>query len=502
MDKGGRESDTVPTVVPGAHITTSNISTHRRRRHPTDCASTRRSIKAQQKLHDLPTFIANQRAKEAKRRAKQSHKSLADHANRHIAALQLIADPMHDPDFQSLLQRINEDFSAATDYTDNSPTIRHLLANNELFQITDSMYIEDEHTLKVGGIEELYKQRISALKFLGMERHLLRRWLTELVPHRVEATMDLLENGCSVHMLPSWQPNGFVSVRNGKESELYTAIAEHAAAKLRREGRNVILRMDQVHASVLQRLNGVPTVMSQIDNKIPRVCHHLSKGNKTHPSYNDSVDSPAHLSKYPRERLITLHKLADMCHAMKTKHPNCKYLHAAIVDIRGAYQQFLVSYEKFLLIWNKFNILRDGVAVSMLQGGLVGTFGDGHAGDIWNVIGSLLDELHNLESAHNLWVSKIYVDDTTIIAPPYVSTSTPSEPPFMFTEAGGSVLDPIPGAPQFEPNVRYIIHDAVCNHRDNAARLLGPNATEDKKTLLSSGYVVSIGRHLNLQYDQ
>ena len=50
---------------------------------------------------------------------------------------------MHDPDFQSLLQRINEDFSAATDYTDNSPTIRHLLANNELFQITDSMYIED-----------------------------------------------------------------------------------------------------------------------------------------------------------------------------------------------------------------------------------------------------------------------------------------------------------------------------------------------------------------------
>ena len=150
-----------------------------------------------------------------------------------------------------------------------------------------------------------------------------------------------------------------------------------------------------------------------------------------------------------------------MCHTMKTLHPNCKYLHAAIVDIRGAYQQFLVSYDKFLLIWNKFTILRDNIRVTMLQGGLVGTFGDGHAGDIWNVIGSLLDELHNLEAAHNMWMSKIYVDDTTIIAPPYISTSPPAEPPFMFAEAGGSTLDPLPGVSQFQPGTRYVIHDAV-----------------------------------------
>ena len=99
-------------------------------------------------------------------------------------------------------------------------------------------------------------------------------------------------------------------------------------------------------------------------------------------------------------------------------------------------------------------------------------------------------------------MSKIYVDDTTIIAPPYISASSPPEPPFMFKDAGGHVLPPIPGVPQFDSNTRYVIHDAVCNHRDNAARILGPNATEDKKTIFSSGYVVSIGWHLNLQYSQ
>jgi len=106
------------------------------------------------------------------------------------------------------------------------------------------MYIEDERVLHSAGIEELYKQRINALKFLGMERHLLRDWLTRLVSNRVEATMDLLKNGCSIHMLPTWKVNGVVPVCNGKESELYATIAEHAAAKLRREGCNVILHMD------------------------------------------------------------------------------------------------------------------------------------------------------------------------------------------------------------------------------------------------------------------
>ena len=300
--------------------------------------------------------MLNQRARETKRKLRRQGLTRDDEIERHLHALQTITDPSGTADFTALLAKLQEEYDNPTDYTDNSPTITAMTTSGELLQVTDDMFLADELTLlEHGTLEGLYKSRIDKLKFMGLPRPELLTWLQQRVPHRVANVMSLLTTGCTIHMKPEWKVNGFKGVLNGKDSELYTSIAQHAAAKLHNDGRIVLLRLKSMADSFLTQLNGIPTVMAHNENKIPRVCHHLSKGTKANPSYNDMIDFEAHLRTYPRAPLITLGTLADAAHAMREDHPDCEYLHAAIMDVRTAYQQFLVSYDKFVLIWNKFD---------------------------------------------------------------------------------------------------------------------------------------------------
>jgi hypothetical protein len=67
-------------------------------------------------------------------------------------------------------------------------------------------------------------------------------------------------------------------------------------------------------------------------------------------SYNDGVDSVAHLLKYPCDALPTLHDICEMICCVRDAYPECECMDGATVDVRTAYNQYTVQPAKAKLL--------------------------------------------------------------------------------------------------------------------------------------------------------
>ena len=405
--------------------------------------------------------------------------------------------------FGERLQLIRQAAEASlTDFVDSSPQVQAMLTTDppQLRQVSDNMFLGDEEILRVHGLKALYDSKIERLRYRGFNRDQVVDWLRATVPHRVHDIMDLMDHGQRLIMQPGWRANGGEGVQNSRDYSTHKAVVEHAAAKQHGAGRSVLLRESRVDKDIVRELNFFPILTAIKANAPNRVCVHMSKGTPAYPAYNELVDKERHLAAYPRDPLPTLGDIANMLGRIRERFPDAGYLHAAVIDVASAYQQYFVSYEKFKVVWTKFQVVRDRLAVCLLQGYAVGTFGDMGGGDTWGNFRSVLDELHNAIS--ELWASCTYVDDTVAAAAPCPTDLPPGRERHFYTTAGGTVAEPAPGCPPFCDGVEYAIHSAVIEHRENVARLFGRDATEDKKVTLYIGRLVALGWEFDLRYSE
>ena len=404
-----------------------------------------------------------------------------------------------DPEFQEYLAGVHAQYTFDTDYTDSSDNVRRMQEEGLLSVVTDKMLQEDEDLYLSGGLEALHRAKVDAFAFSGMPQTELRAWLQEKAPQKVDLVMDLMSHGQRAFMLKGFTPNGFDEIRNGAKYELHRKIFEKNAADLHKANKAILIKKTVLKVGDLAQLHGAILLPVEKDGgkSCPRIVTHMSHSTRSHPSYNDSVDMDRHLKAYRRRKLPMLKDFADLLCEMKEHFPGVKFLHAAVIDAASAFETYPLSFEKCKLVWSLIDILRDGEVMQVYKGGVAGMFGDRGAGDSWDVLGDLLDELHN--AASTLFKSKTYVDDLGAFAPPLVSDVDPSVPRWHYKDTRDVTPSTLPGC-EMCPGTRYAIMDAVVEARDNLARLAGPNSTKLKKVKIYSGYAELLGWHFDLRY--
>lgn len=452
-------------------------------------------------------FIRRRREKEMKRRLRKANSlgTVSSITERGWAALSAIAGHLKDHGtamsgvFQVYLDNINARFSADVDYSDSSASVRNLREEGKMRSISTTMLEADERIYAAGGMRALYQSKVAAFIFnTGLKEDQLEAWLWKKAPSHCIRVMYLLRHGQLAAMLPSFKPNGFVGVKNNSLYESHKCIHEENAVGLWEAGKAALLRAPVVTADDKAQLMGYRVHPVPKFESMHRIVTHMSFGTAAHPSYNSSVNWEDHLSVYPRYPLVTVHQLADIACALRREFPAAGFLHGAVVDAKGAYEIFPVSFEKFLLLWSQLDICLDGEVIRVLKGAVAGMFGDAGAGDTWDIIAKCLGDIHN--RASKLFKSRTYVDDMIIFAPPVISDVDPAKVRHFYFNADDVIPRVREGASALVPGTRYAIIDAVVEARENLACMAGPGSTTLKKTKIFSGFLEGIGWEFDLRY--
>ena len=461
------------------------------------------------------------RAREARRRTRKAVADVltqvqagTDEESTGWAAIRQIAEFLsegkiaHDNDFKKRLDDIRREFATEREFHDDSAEIQRMLTSDppELEQLQDHSWLADEMIYRRpgGGLEELYKARVQKLSFRGLPENELLEWLTRRAYPYAHRIVDLMKHGQETCMTESFQPNG----GNHGKRRIVNNPAYHAArhviednyVKLWRQRRAIIIREPMMTPADLARLHLHTIFAVPNPGKLCRIVVHMSKGTRSSPSYNESVDMERHKRLYPRDPLPKLSTYADWLHKFKEKFPNAGFLHAAVVDAKSAFQQFPLSSEKFQLVWMRLQVKRGAEWIHLLVGHVVGTFGDIGAGDTWGLVAACLQHIHNLVS--ELWSSLTYVDDMAIIAAPVPFDQQPARR--VFYQAPNTATPPMYAEDtqryKMIPEVHYAIHEAVIEARDNLAILFGKESSEDRKTKIFVACLEAVGWHFDLRY--
>ncbi len=495
-----------PIPPPATRESYSNFTTWRAANVETVATPSRPTVLVSAETDSL-AYQARRRAKSAAKNLRKANRNgpAASITERGWAALTAISGHLQthgtvfSPAFQSYLDEINVRFSADSDYSDTSANIPILRAQGKLRTVTSAMLAADERAYAAGGLRALYQQKVAAFVFnTGLDRVRLRQWLDARAPLHTAKVMDLLINGQRALMKPEFKPNGFVGVKNNNLYESHKCIHEENAVGLWEAGKAVLLRAPTVAKSDVAQMMGYRVHPVPKFESVDRIVTHMSYGTAQSPSYNDSIDWDQHYDFYPRFPLVTVNQLADIACDMRREFPNARFLHGAVIDAKGAYEIFPLSYEKFLLLWSQLDIVLDGESVRVFKGAVAGMFGDAGAGDTWDIIAKCLSDIHN--AASKLFKSRTYVDDMIVFAPPVPSDVDPSKERFFYSNADDVVPRVREGALPLAPGTRYAIIDAVVEARENLACMAGPASTTLKKTKIFSGFLEGIGWDFDLRY--
>ena len=409
-------------------------------------------------------------------------------------------------EFNNKLLILAATFQCESDSSDTSPRVIAMRAENPpaLQTIPDALIRDDEALYRKGGLEHLFEKRAQTLRFRGLPEKELIKWLAMRVcpeDDLYKRAIDLITHGQRTAMSTTFTPNGgFRGARPVANTSLYHShriVIEHDAYSLLKCHKAVILRYSSIKPVDRARLHIHTLFAVPKQGSLARVVTNMSYGNAASPSYNSSVDMSRHMSLYPRPVLPMLGDFATMFCKMRERFPNCAYLHGAVVDARTAFQLFHHTFEKFLLVWTKLQLLRGSDWVHVLVGKLCGTFGDTGAGDSWDVFAALLQHLHSIASS--LWASMTYVDDMTIVAPPFTSDRPHTHRHYYSTANFGS-FQSVPVHPPYDVSRRYVILDAIIEARENLACFFGQDSSEDRKTKLFCGCLESVGWYFDLRY--
>ena len=318
--------------------------------------------------------LRKQAAGAAKRLRKANRNSQTSVTVRGWAALESVAIKLErhgtafTPEFTEYLHRINTRFSADNDYSDSSSTVQNMLKKGQLKKITSDMLLRDEQLYRTDTLEGLYRHKVASFAFKGMGKEQLQGWLAERAPQHAEAVMDLMTNGQRVFMQEDFVPNGFKGIKNNSLYESHKIIHEDNAVTLWEAGKAILLPYQCMAKEDLAQLMGYKVHPVPKFESVDRIVTNMSYGTDEHPSYNDRIDWDEHFAAYLRDTLVTLRNIADIVCRMKCDFPHAGFLHAAVIDAKGAYEIFPLSFDKCKLVWSMLDAVVDGEDVRILKG--------------------------------------------------------------------------------------------------------------------------------------
>jgi hypothetical protein len=173
-----------------------------------------------------------------------------------------------------------------------------------------------------------------------------------LIRPRILVVMD---SGQPAIMLAEFQPNGGVSFTQGMKYKSHQYLCAHDIATRQREGRMVVLCVSDL--PTLQDLYCFCITTALKFQSVDWFCFDLTSAIGGCLSYNDGVDSVAHLLKYFRDVLPNLHDICEMVCGVWDAYPECEYLDGVTVDVRTAYNQHQVQPSKAKLLDTFFTSL-------------------------------------------------------------------------------------------------------------------------------------------------
>jgi len=269
----------------------------------------------------------------------------------------------------------------------------------------------DQKLIAGSNLDELITIASAPLRLKGESAEQLRTSFRQQSGcHKV---IDILNVGQRICTGPDFRPNGGVETSNSMKYNKMRPICNNAMLKLVEKGRAIVFSKDALLTSnrlrelVVNRLTWAP---KSGDCK-GRTCVDSSTGSINHPSLNDSMNTTLSDALYPKRDLPTLHDIAELACEQRRRYPG-KQLSGATMDVSLAYNQFpqSIASAKQHAVQLKVDI-EGGGTISLIAIILVGAFGDKIAGDIYNQIGNLLDEKHNIKWRRSL----TYIDDAAFI---------------------------------------------------------------------------------------
>jgi hypothetical protein len=350
------------------------------------------------------------------------------------------------------------------------------------------------------------------LRFQGLPKKQLEEYLNSipgLTPERIRTTMELFTVGAQAIMKSDWKPNGGVGFKQTKGYETHRRICAHEFATRHNEGRLFIIRESDINAEDLASLHLSPLTIAEKRGKKPRVCHHLSKSTdpEVDNSYNFGVNIKNHRCVYECDILPSITSLCTMMGRMRDAYPQLDRLDMATVDVRTAYNQFLLQVGKAKYMVTKLSCPSQP-DIPLLVISLVGVFGATCAGDNYTyTITNTINTAHNaVDAVAHLNIhpdktllrrSESYIDDGITVAPGIeipastLDTSRVAGPGGITT----SRLDT-------DPTNCLEIHRSVIDMRTIIDRLFGAQAIKEDKVQIAIGGGVAIGWDFDLRYDR
>ena len=399
------------------------------------------------------------------------------------------------------------------DWTDESPRLLTKLAAGDLIDINESKMLSDEVIMNRDGIDSLLNNRSATLRYLGKSRKDLLLYfdcIPDLNPHRVELFFELMDNGQTEIMLPSFKPNGGKNFTQSQKYETHTILCAHEIATRQEEGRMVVVRESMILNKSELHYSRLTTATKF--QSTDRMCFDLTSAIGGGMSFNDNIDEISHLMKYPRDILPTLSKICEFLCDMKDRFPDCGYLDGSTVDIRTAYNQYTIRASKSKLLATRF-VSPSQPNVSLIAFPVTGVFGEKFGGEpLTAVITYMINKILNSQqltcevqnSIYELrkflirWAMP-YVDDIMIVAPSLSARWDEVDTSVIYNDPLEEYNDPSGGTAEYHG---MEIHSRTLAARNVIAHLLGVQATLKKKVKVYKGRLEALGWDFNLHYHQ
>jgi hypothetical protein len=292
------------------------------------------------------------------------------------------------------------------------------LASLELKDFTKSDCERFDNALsEEGGLDQILFEMKSKQCMKGQSAQQLRSTIKGT--SNMHQTIDILQNGTRLVMVPGFQPNG------GRETSLSSSylkkreICNHAIRKLFDKGHVAVFSYDalQRHPHILKEIHTSTLAWAEKPDKdkvkryLGRTCLNASQKSKHFRSYNEMIDYERSEHHYPIPTLPLLPDIADLACNQRDNNPG-KTLVGATIDVTAAYNQCALTVSAAKMTATKIKVPNGlGGWMTFIVIYLVGIFGCATAGNVYCVCAKTIHELHNAKKQRSL----TYIDDGLLI---------------------------------------------------------------------------------------
>jgi hypothetical protein len=172
-------------------------------------------------------------------------------------------------------------------------------------------------------LNNLLNRRSASLRYPGKTKDELTTYLAEVPDldiNRVNLLFELLDHGKTEIMLPRFVPDGELQLTQSTKYQTHQILWAHEITTRQKEGGMVVLQESTIRQRYQLHYSRLTTASKF--QSTDRMCFDLTSAIEKAMSFNHSIDSVAHLSKYP-SILPTLNDISEfVCHVWN-QFPQC-----------------------------------------------------------------------------------------------------------------------------------------------------------------------------------